>query len=84
MTTIYDTAIEIRDVIFGEKNVVDVIGALLKGVVVGFMCDGMCKTALGVVLKPMMAIFGLGSQVDQIQEAIKSGDPAEIAVRFAR
>lgn len=84
MTTIYDTAIEIRGVIFGEKSVVDVIGALLKGVVVGFMCDGMCKTALGVVLKPMMAIFGLGSQVDQIQEAIKSGDPAEIAVRFVQ
>lgn len=84
MTTIYDTAIEIRNVIFGEKSVVDVIGALLKGVVVGFMCDGMCKTALGVVLKPMMAIFGLGSQVDQIQEAIKSGDPAEIAVRFVQ
>lgn len=84
MTTVYDTAIEIRDVIFGEKSVVDVIGAILKGVVVGFMCDGMCKTALGVVLKPMMAIFGLGSQVDQIQEAIKSGDPAEIAVRFVQ
>ncbi len=32
----------------------------------------------------MMAIFGLGSQVDQIQEAIKSGDPAEIAVRFVQ
>ena len=29
-----------------------------------------------------MAIFGLGSQVDQIQEAIKSGDPVEISVRF--
>ena len=84
MTTVYDTAIEIRDVIFGEKSVADVIGALLKGVVVGFMCDGMCKTALGVVLKPMMAIFGLGSQVDQIQEALKSGDPAEIAVRFVQ
>lgn len=32
----------------------------------------------------MMAIFGLGSQVDQIQEAIESGDPAEIAVRFVQ
>ena len=53
-------------------------------VVVGFMCDGMCKTSLGIILKPMMAIFGLGSQVDQIQEAIKSGDPVEIAVRFVQ
>lgn len=26
-----------------------------------------------------MAIFGLGSQVDQIQKAIDSGEPAEIA-----
>ena len=32
----------------------------------------------------MMAIFGLGSQVDQIQEAIESGAPAEIAVRFVQ
>lgn len=42
----------------------------------------MCKTSLGIVLKPMMAIFGLTGQVDQIQEAIKSGDPVEISVRF--
>lgn len=31
-----------------------------------------------------MAVFGLGNQVDQIQEAIESGDPAEIAVRFVQ
>ncbi len=84
MTTVYDTAMEIRSVILGEKSVIDVIGALLKGVVVGFMCDGMCKMGLGIILKPIMGIFGLGSQVDQIQEAIKSGDPAEIAVRFVQ
>lgn len=84
MTTVYDTAMEIRSVILGEKSVTDVIGALLKGVVVGFMCDGMCKMGLGIILKPVMGIFGLGSQVDQIQEAIKSGDPAEIAVRFVQ
>ena len=48
------------------------------------MVDGMCKTSLGIVLKPTMAIFGLGSQVKQIQEAIKSGDSAEIAVRFVQ
>ena len=52
-------------------------------VVVGFMCDGMCKTSLRIILKPMMAIFGLGSQVDQIQEAIKSGDPVEISTPAA-
>ena len=84
MCTVYDVAMEIRNVILGGGSVVDVIGALLKGVVVGFMVDGMCKTSLGIVLKPMMAIFGLGSQVDQIQEAIESGDPAEIAVRFVQ
>ena len=44
----------------------------------------MCKTSLGIILKSMMAIFGLGSQVDQIQEAIKSGEPGEIAVRFTQ
>lgn len=64
------------------KKTVSII--LLKGVVVGFMVDGMCKTSLGIVLKPTMAIFGLGSQVKQIQEAIKSGDSAEIAVRFVQ
>ncbi|MBT9732970.1 hypothetical protein [Coprococcus eutactus] len=47
------------------------------------MCDGMCKTSLRIILKPMMAIFGLGSQVDQIQEAIKSGDPVEISTPAA-
>ena len=30
------------------------------------------------------AIFGLGDQVDQIQKALESGDPAEIAVRFVQ
>lgn len=82
--TIYDTAMEIRSVILGEASVADVVGALLKGVVIGFMCDGMCKTALGIVLKPMMAIFGLSNQVDLIQEAIDNGDPTEIAVRFVQ
>ena len=32
----------------------------------------------------MMAIFGLGSQVDQIQEAIKSGNPADIEISFVQ
>lgn len=84
MCTVYDVATEIRDTILGGGSVVDVMGAMLKGVLVGFMCDGMCKTSLGIILKPMMAIFGLGSQVDQIQEAVESGDPAEIAVRFVQ
>lgn len=84
MCTVYDTATEIRDTILGGGSVVDVMGAMLKGVLVGFMCDGMCKTSLGIILKPMMAIFGLGSQVDQIQETVESGDPAEIAVRFVQ
>lgn len=69
-------------IICHKTHIMQNIIALLKGVVIGFMCDRMCKTEFGVVLKLMMAIFGLGSQVDQIQEAIKSGDPAEIAVRI--
>lgn len=84
MCTVYDTAMEIRRVILGGGSVIDVIGALVKGVVVGFMVDGMCKTSLGIVLKPMMAIFGLGDQVDQIQEAIKEGNTTEIAVKFVQ
>lgn len=78
MCTVYDTATEIRNVILGGGSVIDVMSAMLKGVVVGFMC----KTFLGIVLKPMMEIFGLENQVDQIQEVIESGDPAETAVRF--
>ncbi|MBQ8547020.1 MAG: EndoU domain-containing protein, partial [Lachnospiraceae bacterium] len=84
LCTVYDVTMEIRSVILGDGSVADVIGALLKGVVVGFMVDGMCKTALGIILKPVMAIFGLSSQVDQIQEAIEKGDPQEIAVRFVQ
>ena len=84
MCTVYDTAMEIRSVMLGGGSISDVIGALLKGVVVGFMVDGMCKTSLGIVLKPMMAIFGLGSQVDQIQEAIEGGNPGDIAVKFVQ
>ena len=84
MCTVYDTATEIRNVILGGGSVIHVMGAMLKGVVVGFMCDDMCKTSLGIVLKPVMAIFGLENQVDQIQEAIESGDPAETAVCFVQ
>ncbi len=84
MSTVYDATMEIRSVILGGGSIADVMFALIKGVVVGFMVDGICKTSLGIILKPMMAIFGLGSQVDQIQEAIKSGDPVEIAVRFVQ
>ena len=75
---------EIRNVILGGGTVGDVIVALLKGVVVGFMLDGMCKTPLGIILKPMMAIFGLSNQVDLIQEAFESGDPLEISIRFVQ
>lgn len=82
--TVYDTAMEIRNVLLGGGSIEDVAGALLKGVVVGFMVDGMCKTSLGIILKPMMAIFGLGDQAYQLQEAIRSGDPVEITVRFVQ
>jgi len=82
--TVIDTALEIRNVILGGGTVLDVIGFLLKGVVVGFMVDGMCKTPLGIILKPMMAIFGLTSQVDQIQEAIKEKNVGMIALRFTQ
>lgn len=44
----------------------------------------MCKTSLGIILKPMMAIFGLGDQAYQLQEAIRSGNPVEITVRFVQ
>ena len=84
MTTAYDVGTEIKDVILGGGTIVDVIGSMLKGVVIGFMIDGMCKTSLGIILKPMMAIFGLGDQVDQIQAAIESGDPDRIAVAFVQ
>lgn len=52
---------------FSGLLILSVPNYFVKGVVVGFMCDGMCKTSLGTILKPMMAIFGLSSQVDQIQ-----------------
>lgn len=82
--TVYDVAMEIRNVILGEATVGDVIWALLKGVLVGTMVNGiMCKIpVLGFVLKPMMALFGLSGQVEQIQGAIENGDPIEISVRF--
>jgi len=44
----------------------------------------MCKTPLGIILKPMMAIFGLTSQVDQIQEAIKEKNEGMIILRFTQ
>ncbi|MBO5420160.1 MAG: hypothetical protein J6A22_08780, partial [Bacteroidales bacterium] len=84
MTTAYDTATQIKDVMLGGGSIVDVIDSMMRGVVVGFMIDGMCKTSLGIILKPMMALFGLSDQVDQIQAALESGDPAEIAVRFVQ
>ena len=58
----------------------DVFAVMRGGAVVGFMVDGMCKTSLGIVLKPLMAIFGMKDQAERIQEAFKSGDPVEITV----
>ena len=34
----------------------------------------------GIVIKPLMAIFGMKDQAERIQEAFKSGDPVEITV----
>ena len=84
MCTLYDTAMEIKKVMLEGGSILDVIGAMLKGVTIGFMVNKMCDTSLGIVLKPMMAIFGLGDQVDQIQEALKEGDPVKIAVKFVQ
>ena len=77
-TTVYDTAVEIREIMLGGGTLLDVFAVMLKGMVVGFMVDGMCKTSLGIVLKPLMAVFGLADQAGRIQEAFKSGDPVEI------
>ena len=84
MCTAYDVAMEIRAVMLGEATIGDVVVALVKGVAIGLLADGLCGTVLGIVLKPMMALFGLGSQVDQIQEAIEKGDPVEISVRVTQ
>ena len=84
MCTAYDVAMEIRAVILGEATIGDVVVALVKGVAIGILADGLCGTVLGIVLKPMMAVFGLGSQVAQIQEAIEKGDPVEISVRVTQ
>lgn len=64
-----------------EATIGDVVVALVKGVAIGILADGLCGTVLGIVLKPMMAVFGLGSQVDQIQEAIEKGDLVEITIK---
>ena len=62
----------------GGGTLPDVFAVMRGGMVVGFMVDGMCKTSLGIVLKPLMAVFGLADQAGRIQEAFKSGDPVEI------
>jgi RHS repeat-associated protein len=82
--TVYDVAMQIRNVILGEGTIGDVIFAIVKGVAVGILLNGMCNTVLGVVLKPVLAIFGLGSQVDLIQETIKNKDPLEITIRVVQ
>ncbi|WP_455718515.1 polymorphic toxin-type HINT domain-containing protein, partial [Anaerosporobacter sp.] len=82
--TVYDVAMQIRNVIIGEGTIGDLIFAIAKGVAVGILLNGMCNTVLGVVLKPVLAIFGLGDQVDLIQEAIEGGNPLEITVRFVQ
>ncbi len=79
-TTVYDTAVEIREIMLGGGTLPDVFAVMRGGMVVGFMVDGMCKTSLGIVLKPLMAVFGLADQAGRIQEAFKSGDPVEITV----
>ena len=84
MCTAYDVAMEIRAVMLGEATIGDVVVALVKGVAIGLLADGLCGTVLGIVLKPMIAVFGLSSQVDQIQEAIEKGDPVEITVRVVQ
>lgn len=84
MCTIYDTATEIRNVVLGEASVEDMFISLFMGVGTGILVHGVCGSILGMVLKPVMAIFGLENQVDQIQEAIDSGNPVEIAVRFVQ
>ncbi|MBO5088229.1 MAG: hypothetical protein J6C01_06100, partial [Lachnospiraceae bacterium] len=84
MCTVYDTAMEIRSVMLGGGSVGDLMFTLIKGVAIGFMVDGMCKTSLGIVLKPMMAVFGLSDQADQIQEAIKEGNSTDVAVKFVQ
>ena len=84
MCTAYDVAMEIRAVMLGDATIVDVVAALAKGVAIGLLAEGLCGTVLGIVLRPMMAVFGLGSQVDQIQDAIEKGDPVEITVRVVQ
>ena len=78
--TIYDVAMQVRAVLAGEGSIEDMAVALIRGMAVNYMMDGMCKAGLDFIIKPLMAAFGAISQVDRIKAAIESGDPVELTV----
>ncbi len=82
--TVYDTAMEIKQAILGGGSIGDILFAMLKGAAVGYVIENICKSPLGLVLRPVFVVFGIGNQFDLIMKAFESGDPVEITVRLVQ
>ena len=82
--TVYDTAMEIKHAILGGGSIGDILFAMLKGAAVGYVIENICKSPLGLVLRPVFVVFGIGNQFDLIMKAFESGDPVEITVRLVQ
>lgn len=74
-------AVTVRDVIFGNAKMADVLCAILKGVSVALLINCALSSAISIVAKPLVAIYGIKNQVELIQQALREGDPVETAVR---
>lgn len=58
--TVYDVSQAVWQVINGEGSIMDIMIAVAKGAVTGYVLGFICKSPLKYVIRPLFTIFGIG------------------------
>ncbi len=73
IVTVYDVFQQIKGLVEEGKSVDEIIAVMLKDGAIDLLLDGLCSTKIGFILKPVLFVFSLGVQTNQLVWAWTEG-----------
>jgi len=73
IVTVYDVFQQIKGLVEEGKSVDEIIAVMLKDGAIDLLLDGLCSTKIGFILKPVLFVFSLGVQANQLVWAWTEG-----------
>jgi len=73
IVTVYDVFQQIKGLVEEGKSVEEIVAVMLKDGAIDLLLDGLCSTKIGFILKPVLFVFSLGVQTNQLVWAWTEG-----------